>query len=808
MDYCMIVLEKIINPLTPENQIYPLLKDLMDCVPHLEMKALAQRIVDPSIDQAEKRRLMEEFRTFDHGGRNDFSEVDYCELMDKFLDPNLPDHEYKPTMKALIEGDLDQERKNQVSAIITCQDKEQKAKMVKRWKSSFEKEKEEKLQQEREFAAKRAEKKKKQNELKAKLENLLEFEDDGMTLIMRMLDKTIPADKKTEIYDRLMEPDVAADIKNLSIQLISLKKQSERVQRVEDFKKEREAEKIAQANRNVEAEKKRLEEEQAMKEVKMQRKKELLAKSNKDERMKKRDLMLKLRAKERMADEQSGYAGPSSMQERDEMRRRERERVRQEILRFREQSRKEMKRQEREDMRKEGWMVLPFETEKNYSVDVQVVVADLDKLLVGDDQQKFAKALANLKIKQIEDTNDKNTNDTNREKPKTAPPLPTESVQEQPDAEFDNYFKIFSDPNLTLEEEKGHFKKLIAESKSALVRKLVVKLATDVGPGVGKSAMFKALAKKFVTQAAAPALVQPMSTEPKPATEPVNISEEKNGTDKPSNDSLPREATKHADDNDRTTAGVEEARPGSAASQNSQKSNKENKEDRKRNISGESVGSNASKKLKLNNHEVKSNSNEKRQRSESPSSRSEKKKKKKHKKEKKHHKEKSRHKDKDNPEDEKRKTSSEHKSYDAPQDEKISLPSSLLQNGFDYKGEEPLTCDFTVNYSQISKYHLQKLNCYVKIKNQKKLYRAILKQEEMRKLHEQSNSTTPVSRTPSPLPKTKSRSRSRSTSLASRSSSRSPVRFVSRTPSPAKSKSRSLSRSLSRSRSRSRSVSS
>merc|ERR1712025_6543 len=119
-----------------------------------------------------------------------------------------------------------------------------------------------------------------------------------------------------------------------------------------------------------------------------------------------------------------------------------------------------------------GWMVLPFETEKNYSVDVQVVVADLDKLLVGNDHQKFVKALANLKIKQSENTEDKNSNNTNRERPKRAPPLPTESVQEQPDAEFDKYFKIFSDPNLTLDEEKGHFKKLIAESKSALVRKL------------------------------------------------------------------------------------------------------------------------------------------------------------------------------------------------------------------------------------------------------------------------------------------------------------------------------------------------
>merc|ERR1712202_40304 len=84
--------------------------------------------------------------------------------------------------------------------------------------------------------------------------NVLEFSDDGMTLVMRMLDKKIPREKKTEIYDRLMEPDVDAEIKNLAIQMISLNKNTERIQCVEDFKKRREDEKAAEEKRKKEEE--------------------------------------------------------------------------------------------------------------------------------------------------------------------------------------------------------------------------------------------------------------------------------------------------------------------------------------------------------------------------------------------------------------------------------------------------------------------------------------------------------------------------------------------------------------------------
>merc|ERR1719427_2201322 len=142
--------------------------------------------------------------------------------------------------------------------------------MVKRFKSSFEKDKEEKAKAEKEKAAEKAAAKlareNKENEPKI---NLLEFSDDGMTLVMRMLDKKIPREKKTEIYDRLMEPDVDAEIKNLAIQMISLNKNSERIQCVEDFKKRREDEKLAEKKR---------------KEEKMRRKEELLGRKCKERR--------------------------------------------------------------------------------------------------------------------------------------------------------------------------------------------------------------------------------------------------------------------------------------------------------------------------------------------------------------------------------------------------------------------------------------------------------------------------------------------------------------------------------------------
>merc|ERR1711936_221 len=98
---------------------------------------------------------------------------------------------------------------------------------------------------------------------------------------------------------------------------------------------------------------------------------------------KKRDLMLKYRAAERargMGGE--GYVGPGSVQEREEWRRRERQKVADEIRRYREKTRLDMLRQEREDRRKEGWSVTPLD--QSYNVNVNVVVPHLMTILCDD----------------------------------------------------------------------------------------------------------------------------------------------------------------------------------------------------------------------------------------------------------------------------------------------------------------------------------------------------------------------------------------------------------------------------------------
>ena len=82
------------------------------------MKKIAKKIINPALNQEQKRLLKEEFRNFDHGGANDLSGVDYEGLIDKFVNPNLADSEYKPTMMALLHGDLDQDKRNVVSSII------------------------------------------------------------------------------------------------------------------------------------------------------------------------------------------------------------------------------------------------------------------------------------------------------------------------------------------------------------------------------------------------------------------------------------------------------------------------------------------------------------------------------------------------------------------------------------------------------------------------------------------------------------------------------------------------------------------
>ena len=204
LDYCLILIDKLISPNVPPQDIKNcLIRELKEAVKHQEMKDLIQGLADQDLSLEEKNNMKERFMQFDHEGTNDNdpTEINYKELLDKLLDPKLPEPEYKPTLKALLEGDLEQEKKNMISSIINCQNKDQKANMVKRFKSLFDREKDEAERAKREKMENKAAKK----AARAKMEeNLLKFEDDGMTLIEKLLDSKIPVHMKSKVYDRFM----------------------------------------------------------------------------------------------------------------------------------------------------------------------------------------------------------------------------------------------------------------------------------------------------------------------------------------------------------------------------------------------------------------------------------------------------------------------------------------------------------------------------------------------------------------------------------------------------------------------------
>ena len=60
---------------------------------------------------------------------------------------------------------------------------------------------------------------------------------------MRLINKKLPADMRTSIYERLMEPDIDVEVKNLAIQLTALTKFNLMEEAVKTFKENKELEK-------------------------------------------------------------------------------------------------------------------------------------------------------------------------------------------------------------------------------------------------------------------------------------------------------------------------------------------------------------------------------------------------------------------------------------------------------------------------------------------------------------------------------------------------------------------------------------
>merc|ERR1719317_320322 len=77
MDYCMIVIDKIINPLTPKDQIGNLVKHALEMVQNEPgMKSLVLKIMDPRQSAEQKRVLKEQLRSMGGSGP---AAVDYEE---------------------------------------------------------------------------------------------------------------------------------------------------------------------------------------------------------------------------------------------------------------------------------------------------------------------------------------------------------------------------------------------------------------------------------------------------------------------------------------------------------------------------------------------------------------------------------------------------------------------------------------------------------------------------------------------------------------------------------------------------------
>ena len=147
------------------------------------MKIIAKKINNPMLNQEQKMQLREEFRNFDHGGEEDLSVVNYAVMMDMFAEAPV---------------------------------------------------------------AKKAEEEAKKIARKIAKKSLLEFSDGGLTLIYKLINKKVPPDERTKIYDRLMEPDVEAEVKKLALNLVSMTKFSLMSEAVSKFVKEREDRKVTE----------------------------------------------------------------------------------------------------------------------------------------------------------------------------------------------------------------------------------------------------------------------------------------------------------------------------------------------------------------------------------------------------------------------------------------------------------------------------------------------------------------------------------------------------------------------------------
>jgi len=443
-------------------------------------------------------------------------DTDYVALLEKLLDPNISDGEYKPTMnKLLIEGTLTEDQKHQVSIIINCKDEKQRSDMMDDFKLSFRKAK----------PKKKKEKKAEGEKTAPQLEKEDYLSGDLRTLVSRLMDpkyKTVARD----IYDRLMEPNVDIDYKNLAIKLVDPSNKGMKDQLLSEFDRDM---RIRKENE----EKKKAREEEI-------RKMALEKKKIEDrKRQEKRDLFLKKRAEERR-NKHSTSVGKFESSKTEEQRRiereKEREQVRLQLKKMREEKRDPVpgggaSRDLKDD--RPSYILLPWKIDNKLG-EVSLEVCEVSKLQTlsesehkqllllspfrtkeaNQDKSGTSKVPDNIDAKSANSTNiivtnkdspgDTNTTsppdtnqdkDTNKELETAKPPKANENEATK-SPEFLEYFDKFSNPDLAEADEVALLKTLIFEKKFDLVKDLVIEISSIEGRG--KSKMFSKLCDRYV----------------------------------------------------------------------------------------------------------------------------------------------------------------------------------------------------------------------------------------------------------------------------------------------------------------------
>jgi len=448
-EYCNALLDQLVNVDTPPDKIKVLLRELMGCLKSDQMKELVKQIIDCAADPVHQKILIKQFKNWEsaeqavpvdiNNGSDVSEEVYYKNLIDKYLDPNTPDYEVKPTMNKLLNGALDPDKKKMVINIVNTTDADQKQRMVQRFLNSFKKVE----------APKKEEpviKPKKVEQTELPEEELKEANRDYKELMWKFIDLKTHVKIKRQIYGRLMEPDIDFEIKNLMVAVRMVTADTEDARYNEHAKILKDF--IALREKAVEDEKDRIKKAEEDRIKAIEKKKRDKEKEKEDKIREKEKRLERKKLVEQIREERRIRNLNKSQHEIDDdyERKREREKVRAAIHKHRMENGEstrdnfggKLKPSAMSDSEDEdnGWTIYKYPLTKPSPMEVKVATVDLinNNTLDPDDNtallmeiERIRKSLAGVKVKEKGEREKKESDGKSEEKLKKEESLVKES---------------------------------------------------------------------------------------------------------------------------------------------------------------------------------------------------------------------------------------------------------------------------------------------------------------------------------------------------------------------------------------------